>query len=138
MILRVNEVGLDATSQPFYVSEDFNLLYVRLHIYKHLSPSGTARLRLYDTNLSNILAYADVLLSSISSANYFHGMVKFDLSYPLRAGTRYWLSLESAGGYSYSGSAFFGIVMNESLAINGQGGMHFEPWGYRVVTRGRA
>jgi hypothetical protein len=130
MRLRVFEAGLDGSSSLITIGDrPINMKHIRVHIYKHLAPTGTMRLLLADRNSVVTLAYADVLLSSLPSANYYHGMVKFDLSYPLQANTSYYLILSSAGGYSYSGSAFFGWAWAEGM--NG-----FEVWEEKLLIRG--
>lgn len=138
MRLCVYENGVEGQSQKFTMGNDVKMAGCLVHIYKHGTPTGTMRLELYDENILKRLALADVLLSSLPSG-YVHGMFRFDITYPLKAGQTYWFVMNSAGGYSYDANNFFGLVMaNGGLSWNGQGGMNLRILKYRNFNRGRA
>lgn len=138
MRLCVYENGVEGQSHKFLVGDaNIQMAGVLLHIYKAGSPSGTMRLELYSaTDVSNRIAYADVLLSALPSG-YFHGFIKFDLQYSLAANTAYYLVLGSAGGYAYGASNFFGLVISDALTWKGKWGMDFRILKYRNLNRGR-
>lgn len=133
-------MGLDGNSLLFRVKDrPIFMDHVKVHIYKHLAPAGTIRMQLCDRNNVIVLAYADVIISTISSANYFHGMVKFELKYPLAANTEYYLVMGTAGGYAYDPNAFIGWVLADSLQNNSGGAaasLHYEIWDEKNLIRG--
>lgn len=140
MRIAYHELGLDGNSALIRIKDRPVFMdHVKVHIYKHLAPAGTLRLLLCDRNNVITLASADVIISTISSANYFHGMVKFDLQYPLAANTEYYLVMNTAGGYSYDPNAFVGWVLAGSLQNNdgaAAASLHFEIWEEKNLIRG--
>lgn len=137
MRLAVLENGVDGQSQLLTVgADDIRMVGCLVHIIKYGSPSGTMRLELLSASAAT-LTTADVLLSALPT-DYFHGMIKFDLTYPLQRNTNYYLNLNSAGGYAHGANDFFGIVLADSLAWKSNGGMHFRILEYRNFNRGRA
>lgn len=138
MRIAYHELGLDSTSLIFKATRPVFMKHVRVHIYKHLAPAGSIVMQLCDRNNVIQLASATVSMSSISSANYFHGLVKFDLQYPLRANTEYYLVMNSSG-YSYDPNAFIGWVLADSLQNNNgaaAASLHFELWEEKNLIRG--
>jgi len=136
--LAVLAIGVDTCQQKILVgSDDIHMAAVQIHILKYGSPSGSMRVNLLDSTKAKTLATSDVAISSVSGS-YFHGMVKFDLKYSLKKNTNYWIELSSTGGYSYSGSAYFGGVLGDSLAHNNNPGLDIRVLHYRNLNRGRA
>lgn len=129
MKLRVYEVGLDGASVSFRVPRLTFMKHIRIHIYKAGAPTGNALLQLSDPTGIVTLNQASVSIPTISSANYFHGFVKFDLAYALQAATTYYLTINYNGGYSYGASDFIGWAFAEGF----QG---FEIWEQKNLIRG--
>lgn len=130
----------DSMTQKFTVGDSPIVVNCfRLHLYKHLAPAGTLYVKLEDANGNLIKLSSAVTISSISSANYFHGFVKFDCPVSLMANTSYYLEL-TASGYSYSGSAFIGWVQAGALANHSDSysgaALNFEIWAEKGLQKG--
>jgi hypothetical protein len=124
--------------QRFDVDDDagINLAGVLIHVLKVGAPAGTMRAQLLAADGSTVLTYADVALSTITDT-YWHGMVYFNITHPLAAGTTYHLNMNSTS-YSYASNAYFGLVLADGLAFKGNGGLDFRLLSYRNVNRGRS
>ncbi len=90
--------------QPITPTKDINLHAIRPHLYKALAPGGTLKVSVRDGNNKIIKESETITISTISTANYFHGYVRFLISMPLKSGTEYRISLAAAGGYTYAES----------------------------------
>jgi hypothetical protein len=88
-------------------TENAHIYAIRPHIYKHGSPAGSLVLDVLDANGKLIKSSSAVTISSISTANYFHGYVKFDISLPVTSGKTYQIKLRGTG-YTFSASAYIG------------------------------
>ena len=131
MKILVHELGLTGTyddgrrRQRITVGDKrMDMTAIRLHLYKHLAPAGSLYVQLQDSNGVKIKDSDSVTIASISSLNYFHGMVTFDLEVSLRRNTVYWFELLSSGGYSYAAGAHIAWVQ-------AQNSLEFQLWGWR-------
>ena len=102
-------------TQTFTPTKDMNLVAVRPHIYKHLSPTGTLKVQILDENGYLIDESESITISTISSANYFHGYVRFYIDTSLQSGRTYQMRLKADGGYTFSESAYVGICNDFDL-----------------------
>lgn len=94
------------------VSESiYNVEAIRLHIYKHNSPSGKLKVQVRNDN-GLIAESTPVDISNISSSDFFHGMVRFDLNTQLNKNTEYTIRLISEDGYSFSESSYIGLCLD--------------------------
>ena len=127
-------------------TEDLDLYALRPHLYKHLAPAGSLFMRIEDTNQKKIKQSETIAISTISSANYFHGYVRFLIGCTLKKNTQYYVSLHSTG-YTYSGSAFIGwcndfdlrkVTADYSPNNGVNGAMDFEIWRYQRLLKGAA
>lgn len=94
-------------NQTFTAPRDCNIVAVRPHILRYGLPSGNLQLSIEEVGGSS-LASTTLTISSIASANYFHGYVKFDIVVGLRKGVEYRVKLEGVSGYTFSESNYIG------------------------------
>jgi hypothetical protein len=130
--------------QAITTTKILNLYAFRLHLYKQGNPSGSLFVRIKDAQGGTIADSEPISISSISNADYFHGYVRFLISYPLKINTEYFISLKQSG-YSFSESAFIGWVQDLGLqrvtatyspntSYNSPLGL--EVWAYEHLIRG--
>lgn len=86
---------------------DLQVEAFRPHLYVEDNPAGSLFMEVQDLNGKTIAASNTVAISSITSATYFHGYVKFDISIGLRKDVSYNIALKPSG-YTYSASTFVG------------------------------
>lgn len=117
MNLCVSELGITGTyengrcRQRFTVGDrNLEIYAIRPHLYKHLAPAGSLYLQLQDENGGKIKDSETIAISAISSASYFHGMVRFLVVASLRKETTYFLELKGSG-YTYGAGAHVAWVM---------------------------
>lgn len=129
--------------QEITPTKNISVEAIRPHILKYGNPAGSLIVNLKDTNGKLIKASTAVTIASISASNYFHGMVRFYLSAPLKSGVTYIIEL-SASGYSYAASDWIGWCNDFDLRVvdpdfSPAGGtsapLHLELWERKVVTR---
>jgi hypothetical protein len=142
MILQVHEL-VSELKQKITTTETIQLYAVRVHLYKHLAPAGSLYLELKNANDALITTSNVITISSISVANYFHGYVRFLISYPMQSDTSYYFSLKSTG-YTYSDSAFIGwcndfdlkrVESSYSPSSGIMAPLGLEIWGYETISR---
>ena len=143
MKLILIELDSDNLYQEISPTENQNLYAVRPHIYKHLAPAGSLFMQIQDS-LGSVIANSETIaISTISSANYFHGYVRFLFNVSLKADTIYRLSMRSVG-YNYSSSAYIGWVKDWDLkkyndsysALTTSSALDFEAWNSKEILRG--
>lgn len=106
MKLVVHELQATELSQSYTPERNVIVHAIRPHLYKHNAPAGTLKLQIY--NGVTLVGESDpVTIASISTANYFHGYVRFDLSCGLKRDTAYTFKLVGSG-YTFSESAYVG------------------------------
>ena len=114
MRIYVQELKASALSQTIAVTSDILVKTVRLHLYKHNSPSGTFTMQITD-NSDNVITSKGLTVSEMQSSgsaalsqNLYRGYISFELSQPvaLRAGT-FKIKLTSSG-YTFAESAYIG------------------------------
>ena len=114
MNLVVSELGLSGDFGnanelflQFKPTENLNIVSIRPHLYIEDTPAGSLFLQVLDLNKRLIKQSNTVAISSITTATYFHGFVKFDLNLGLQKDQSYYLALKSSG-YTYGASSFVG------------------------------
>jgi hypothetical protein len=81
--------------------------YIRPHLYKHNAPSGSITLVVKNTSDSVLYTSDALTITDISTANYFHGYVRFAIPFVMIKDTTYRIYINSSG-YTYNDSAFIG------------------------------
>lgn len=112
----VHELGVDSCAQPWTVgTENQNIAYIRAHIVKWGSPSGSLYLQVQDSAGNKIKDSDAVTIASLPTTNgsYFHGMIRFTINIGLRAGNTYKIQLKSSG-YTYAATAFIGVATDHN------------------------
>lgn len=107
MRLVVHELYAQGLKQRIKVTENLNIVSIRPHLYKHLSPAGSFKLELLDENEQKIDESETLTMASVSSANYFHGYVRVNCTFALKKNTEYYIKLVGSG-YTFNESAWFG------------------------------
>lgn len=109
MKLLVTELSTERKQKIVIGSENVQLYAVRLHLYRHLNPTGTLTVELRNAENQLLASSAALNITSIpATLDYFHGWIRFLLSYPLKKNTEYFIALKAGGGYSFSESAYIG------------------------------
>ena len=112
--LVVHELGLnsggnfpqDTLKQSFTVgNSNLNVANISIHIYRHLSPSGSVKLQILDTNSKLIDESTSVTITSIGTGNYWHGLYPFTFDIGLKAKQSYILALTGTG-YTFAESDY--------------------------------
>lgn len=119
---------------------------IRVHLYKHLAPAGSVYLQIQDTNGKKVKDSEVLANTAISSASYYHGMIKFEIQAALKKNTQYYVVLKSSG-YTFSESAWIGwcndydlrrVPVNfttpSTIGVNSPLGM--EIWSRRKIIKG--
>lgn len=113
MNLVVHELGITGAfgnttlKQAIRPTRDVFAYAVVLHLYKHLAPAGSLYVQIQDSNGRKIKNSDVPAISTISSANYFHGDVRFLIDFSFRNQVNYFIALKSTG-YTYASNAFIG------------------------------
>lgn len=143
MILQVHELVTEL-KQKIRATSNVDMYALRLHLYRHLLPTGSLFLELRNSNnvlikTSEVIDIADIP----QTQNYFHGYIRFILEYPLREGLEYFIALKSTG-YTYSGSAFIGwcndfdlrrVESNYAPNAGISAPLGLELWAYEMTRR---
>jgi hypothetical protein len=131
--------------QQITPTRNIDMVAIRPHIYKSLSPGGTLTINIEDQHFNTLKSSNAVTISTISAENYFHGVVRFDIEYPLRKGLTYNVTLTAGGGYTFSASDNIAWVNDYDLRKvptsysndTGFGGaLLMEIWERREITKG--
>lgn len=121
MILYVQESAVSTNAQEFLTpNRVVQMVYVRPHIYKHLAPAGSVYFQLQSEDGKKIADSDALTAAQISSANYFHGFVRFTLKHSLAPDTYYRLAMKTTG-YTFSESAYFGWCNGWDLGVYPEG-----------------
>jgi hypothetical protein len=85
---------------------------IRPHIYKHNLPSGSLRVKILDSGLTELASSNAVTIASIDSefsgVAFVHAYIKFDIEWGLTKDTDYFIRLETEGGYTFAESDYVG------------------------------
>lgn len=82
---------------------------VRPHLYKHNTPDGVIVVEIQDYSGALIAQSSPVAIANISSEDYFHGHVKFDVKAYLQKGIVYRICIKGLSGYVFSENAYVGV-----------------------------
>ena len=116
MTLVVYELEAAGLTQEVTPSKNTIVEAVRPHIMIHDCDTGSLSIEIYDSGDSLIATSNSVDISSISSAAYYHGYVRFNINAYLAKNETYSLKLVGAGGYSFSPASYAGWVNGYDLA----------------------
>lgn len=92
--------------QDLVATSNTDIHAVRLHLYKHNSPAGSLIVKLADTQ-GKVFATSDTVSISSITGTFFHGYVRFLVSYPIKKNTQFRVYLTSSG-YTFGESAYIG------------------------------
>lgn len=84
---------------------------IRVHLYKHGTPTGSLRLEIRSRNGQRIAVSESIAIADLTEAPYFHGQVLFGIKAHLRASADYHLVL-CQEGYSFSEAAYVGWCLD--------------------------
>lgn len=108
MHLIVHELKSLSLKQKFTTPDRFvDVVHVRPHLYKHLSPSGNFKMQIQNDEGGKISESNTLTAANISSSSYFHGYIRFDIKAHLRPNTEYYFALIGSS-YTFSESAYIG------------------------------
>jgi hypothetical protein len=116
MKLIVHEILGSVSQEIITPNEVVQLEAVRPHLYKHNSPSGTVKVQVTDLNDELIAESDELTITDISAEDFFHGYITFYINAQLRPDTVYKFKTVCGGGYTFSDSAYLGVVN----AFNGE------------------
>lgn len=105
----------NVASQKIKILRDANILFVRPHVFKKGNPAGSLRINIKDSNGFLIERSSVVTIASISTFNFAHGYLRFDLTTPLKKDFIYILELEGFSGYSFSETNHIGFCKDFDL-----------------------
>lgn len=116
MKLVVNELHT-SIYQEITASEDTQIGAIRPHLYKHNSPIGNVQLEIQDL-YGNTLATSSnsITITDISASAFFHGKIRFYITYKMKADTTYRITLVGTDGYSFDESAWVGWCNDYDLS----------------------
>lgn len=121
-----------------------SVMHIRPHLYIENNPSGSVKVQVLSEGVV-IAESSEVSISSITSATYAHGYIRFDVDVFLKENVTYKLRLAPGTGYSFSGSAFVGWCKDFDLrkyatAYSASSGLRsaydYEVWGRETVRKG--
>jgi hypothetical protein len=117
---------------------------VRPHLYIALPQASSLTMQILNSGATVIATSETVTVASITTANYFHGYVRFYIDAILAAETNYTFRLQ-ASGYTYSDSSFVGWCSDFDLRkyslgfsplIAAEDPLDMEIWEQKLITRG--
>jgi len=135
-------------------AENIYTQYIRLNLYKHGHPPGGMSVKIRDTNGKIIGSSTEVTVAAIdadiTSADFFHGLVRFAIDIPLRKETTYQIALVANGTYAFNETAsgstgyiawltnFDGsrVDFDYSQTVGIHSALDLEIWGLKELTRG--
>lgn len=100
--------------QEITTTRSMQIVALRPHLYRHLSPAGSLQMQIWDASGNLIGSSASVNISAIGSGNYWHGDQEFTISTELKESTIYRLALV-ASGYTFAETAYMGWVNDFDL-----------------------
>ncbi len=117
MKLVVNEL-YSSIFQEITSVDDVQIGAIRPHIYKHNAPNGKLQLQVQDLS-GNTLATStnEISASDITAISFFHGKIKFVISYKMKANTTYRIALVGVDGYTFDESAWFGWCAENDISV---------------------
>ena len=115
MRLLVHEIDVGGVYQSIIPNENKNISAIRPHLYIKNSPTGNLKVSITSPDGTVISESEEIVISSISSADEYHGYVTFYLNASLKAQQTYLIKVDGASGYSFDESAFCGVCGNYSL-----------------------
>jgi hypothetical protein len=114
MILYVEDLETEV-SQIFIPTSKVHVSYLRPHLYIKNLPAGSLKVQICTEDGTLISQSDPIEISSITDATYFHGYVRFQISAFLQVNSRYLFKVVGVSGYSFSESAFCGVVRDYDL-----------------------
>lgn len=144
MTLVVHEL-VTFLAQPLTATlKNREIVAVRPHLVKYGNPAGSFYLEIQDQSANPIATSNALTAAEISSASYFHGHVKFDVSATIRLGRTFRVALKSTG-YTFSESNYIGWCNDYDSRIYSLGfddpaidqmPLDVQIWGYEQARKG--
>jgi len=129
--------------QEIKMTADVNLKHIRPHIFKKNNPAGSLRIDIKDQG-DHLIASSNVItIASISTFNFAHGYLKFDIATPLKKDLIYFIELVGIG-YTFTESDHIGfckdfdlrkVTPNYTPNAGLNSALDLELWGVNVGTR---
>jgi hypothetical protein len=94
--------------QDLSCTRDVDIHAVRLHLYKHNEPQGNLKVQITNGDGLFLAESGFIPMSSISDQPFFHGYIRFLVSYPMKKNSLFRVYLKYSGKYSFSDSAYIG------------------------------
>lgn len=107
MTLVVHELAAAELYQELTPDRNIIVEAVRPHLYRHLLPIGSLKVKIYLTDGTLVAESDPVTITDIGSNNYFHGYVRFYINAGLQKDVTYRFYLVGSG-YTFSESAYVG------------------------------
>lgn len=134
MTLVVHEL-VTFLAQSFTVgSKNAEITAVRPHLVKYGSPAGSFYIEIQDADGQLIATSNALTAAEISSASYFHGHVRFDVTAGLKAGRVIRVALK-ATGYTFSEATYIAWA-NRSGGVSETEKLDTEFWNYNRLQKG--
>lgn len=105
----------DSAFQEIRATRSANIVNIRPHVIKHGAPAGSLKVQILDSNGFLIKESNAVAISSISTATYAHGYLKFDLNIPILKDQLYQIKLVAFNGYVFSDNNHIGFCRDFDL-----------------------
>lgn len=125
-------------SQEVVATSNLNIEAIRPRLLKYGSPAGSLLLNVKDANNKKIVSSETISIASISTADYFHGLVRFYVDVSFKSGSTYIIELASTG-YTYNSSHWVGWIFDYDMRVvdGPNGAVHqLELWERKQVRRG--
>lgn len=116
MTLIIHELKAAGLTQTVTPERNTIVTAIRPHIYRHLAPTGSLKLELYDDSDVLVAESENVEIPDIGTMDYFHGYVRFYINAYLKKDVEYTIKLVGEDGYTFNESAFCGWANGFDLA----------------------
>lgn len=105
MKLIVNELKTALMYQEISPSKNTIIAAIRPHLYIHNNPAGSLKLQILDQNNELIVESETLAISTMTSALYYHGYIRFYINFYAQKDQIYRIKLTSSG-YTYSSTSY--------------------------------
>jgi len=143
----VSNTGSDQLRQIVTTPSDRHTVVaaVRPHLVIIGTPAGSLKVDIQNSSGTVLYSSETIAISTITTANAFHGYVRFYLNAVLAASTNHYISLQSSGGYVYSDTSYVGWANDFDLrkyeasyspSTGLDAALDTEIWSYNLITKG--
>lgn len=107
---------LDTLEQKIRVGgRPIQVVAIRPHLYLNNWAAGSIELSIHLADETELVRTAPVNMAMVTSDPYFHGYVKFDVSYCLDSNTEYMIRLTKTFGSPFSATSYAGWCRDYDL-----------------------